>query len=56
MIHDSRSSIMNLSEDESGGRDGTGVACVACEGVFHGAPAGGMIGEKMAKLEGEVLG
>ena len=43
-------------QDESGGGDGTGVAAVAGEGVFHGAPAGGVVGEQVGDAAGEGFG
>ena len=38
---------LKLIEDESGGGEGAGVAAMAGECVFHGAPACGVIGEEI---------
>lgn len=42
-------------EDEAGCGDGSGIAAVADEGVFHGSPAGVLIGEQIADLAGEAF-
>ena len=44
-IYDLLSTIYDMVEDESGGGEGSGVAAVAGECVFHGSPTGGVIGE-----------
>ncbi len=46
-IYNPRSTILDMVQDESGGGEGSGVAAVAGEGVFHGAPASGLIGQEI---------
>src|SRR5688572_24877404 len=55
-INDLRSTIHDLFQDEARGGKGSVIAAVAGEGVLHGAPAGGLVGEEAADAVGQCLG